>query len=172
MYRSAHFSKYRNPEAPQYRREKMEIPIAIHKDPGSVYGVTVPDVEGCFAAGNTIEEAVKNARSAIYAHIETMLELGDSVDVKASSIADLASQEDYAGAIWALVDVDLSKLDPTPERVNISLPRFVLGKIDTHAAARNEKRSGFLARAALAVIAEESKPRTVELPQLPPILRR
>ena len=135
----------------------MELPIAIHKDEGSAYGVTVPDVKGCFSAGDTIEDAMKNAREAIYAHLETTIELGDSIDVKASRIEDLVGQEDYAGAIWALVDVDLSKLDPTPERVNISLPRFVLGKIDAHATARNEKRSGFLARAALAVIAAESQ---------------
>lgn len=135
----------------------MQLPIAIHKDPDSIYGVTVPDVVGCFAAGDTIDEAMTSAREAIYAHIETRLELGESVDVKASRIEDLAGQEDYAGAIWALVDVDLSKLDPTPERVNISLPRFVLAKIDAHAATRNEKRSGFLARAALAVITEETR---------------
>lgn len=135
----------------------MEMPIAIHKDPGSIYGVTVPDVPGCFASGETIAQALNNARTAIYAHIETSLELGDLVDVKPSDIEDLIAQEDYAGAIWALVDVDLSKLDPTPERVNISLPRFVLSKIDAHVAARNEKRSGFLARAALAKIDEESK---------------
>jgi predicted RNase H-like HicB family nuclease len=132
------------------------MPIAIHKDPDSVYGVTVPDVPGCFAAGDTIDEAMKSAREAIYAHIETRLELGESIDVKASSIEDLARNEDFAGAFWALVDVDLSKLDPTPERVNISLPRFVLSKIDAHAASRNEKRSGFLARAALAIISEET----------------
>jgi predicted RNase H-like HicB family nuclease len=135
----------------------MEMPIAIHKDPGSIYGVTVPDVPGCFASGDTIAQALNNARAAIYAHIETSLELGDSVDIRPSNIEDLIDQKDYAGAIWALVDVDLSKLDPTPERVNISLPRFVLGKIDTYIATRNEKRSGFLARAALAMIAEESK---------------
>jgi predicted RNase H-like HicB family nuclease len=134
----------------------MHLPIAIHKDPETIYGVTVPDVPGCFAAGETIEQAMTSAREAIYAHIETRLELGENVDVKASSIEELADDEDYAGAIWALVDVDLSKLDPTPERVNISLPRFVLGKIDAHATARNEKRSGFLARAALSVIAAES----------------
>jgi predicted RNase H-like HicB family nuclease len=134
----------------------MHLPIAIHKDPETIYGVTVPDVPGCFAAGDTIDEAMANARNAIYAHIETNLELGEPVDVNASSIEALADDPDYAGAVWAVVDVDLSKLDPTPERVNISLPRFVLGKIDAHAAARNEKRSGFLARAALSVIAAES----------------
>jgi len=135
----------------------MELPIAIHKDPGSVYGVTVPDVEGCFAAGDTIAEAMRNAKDAVYAHLGTLLELGENVDIQPSSIEELQNQEDYAGAIWALVNVDMSDLDPTPERVNISLPRFVLKRIDAYVAARpGEKRSGFLARAALATIAQES----------------
>lgn len=151
----------------------MKMPIAIHKDPGTVYGVTVPDVPGCFASGDTIEEAIESAQSAIYAYIETAYELGDKIDVKASKINDLRGDADYADAVWALVDIDPMKIDPTPERVNISLPRFVLGKIDEHATARSEKRSGFLARAALAVIAEESAQvvRAVEWPEPKPILR-
>ena len=35
----------------------MRYPIVIHKDPESCYGVTVPDLPGCFSAGNTVEEA-------------------------------------------------------------------------------------------------------------------
>jgi hypothetical protein len=36
------------------------------------------------------------------------------------------------------------------------LPRFVLKKIDSFAESRHETRSGFLSRAALALIAEET----------------
>lgn len=52
----------------------MQLPIAIHKDDGSVYGVTVPDIPGCFSYGETVEEAIKNARDAIYGHPETLLD--------------------------------------------------------------------------------------------------
>lgn len=135
----------------------MKLPIAIHKDPGSAYGVTVPDVVGCFSAGDTLDEAIKNAADAIYSHVATTLEMGESIDLKASRIEDLAGQEDYAGAIWALVDVDLSKLSTKAERINITLPSYVLTRIDAYTAARPETRSGFLARAALALMAEESK---------------
>lgn len=135
----------------------MKLPIAIHKDPDSAYGVIVPDVVGCFSAGETLDEAIKNAAEAIYLHIETTIELGESVDLKASSIEDLAGQDDYAGAIWALVDVDLSKLSTKAERINITLPSYVLTKIDSYTATRPETRSGFLARAALALIAEEGR---------------
>jgi predicted RNase H-like HicB family nuclease len=135
----------------------MKLPIAIHKDPDSAYGVTVPDVVGCFSAGDTLDEAIANAGEAIYSHIATSLDLGMPVDVKASRIEDLARDADYAGAIWALVDVDLSKLSTKAERINITMPSYVLTRVDGHAAARHETRSGFLARAALALIAEESK---------------
>ncbi|MBU2581656.1 MAG: type II toxin-antitoxin system HicB family antitoxin [Alphaproteobacteria bacterium] len=48
----------------------------VHKDPGSAYGLEFPDVPGCFGAGDTFEEAVKNARDALRLHLETAAELG------------------------------------------------------------------------------------------------
>ena len=33
----------------------------VHKDKGTSYGVSFPDVSGCIAAGDTFEEAVANA---------------------------------------------------------------------------------------------------------------
>lgn len=131
----------------------MEFAIAIHKDPDSVYGVTVPDVPGVFSAGDTIDEAIKNSKEAIFAYIELLIEDGEEVSITSSKIDDLMSNPDYEGAIWAFVEVDLSKLDSRPERINISLPRFVLHKIDSYVEARHETRSGFLARVALEAIA-------------------
>jgi len=135
----------------------MEMPIAIHKDENSVYGVTVPDVPGCFSWGETIDEALKNAKEAIYSHYEFLTESGESLAIKVSKIEDLNFDEEYAGAIWALVDVDVSKFDSKPERINISIPRFVLKKIDSYAESKHETRSGFISRAALAVISEETE---------------
>lgn len=134
----------------------MEFPIAIHQDDGSVYGVTVPDIPGCHSWGDTIEDAVRNAKEAISGHIETLLELGEPVDITCTPIHDLAKNPDYAGAIWALAEVDLSQLDAKPERVNISLPKFVLHRIDTFVSSRHETRSGFLARAALEAMAKSA----------------
>ncbi|EKS68345.1 hypothetical protein BURK_024985 [Burkholderia sp. SJ98] len=75
------------------------------------------------------------------------------VSLVPSPIEDLMPNPDFATAIWAYVEVDLSKLDSRPERINISLPRFVLRKIDSYVEARHETRSGFLARVALEAIA-------------------
>ena len=103
----------------------MEMPIAIHKDENSVYGVTVPDVPGCYSWGDTVDEAIKNAREAIYSHYEVLAESGEPLRFKTSKIQDLVSNEEFLGAIWALVDIDASKFDSKPERINISIPRFV-----------------------------------------------
>lgn len=135
----------------------MEMPVAIHKDENSVYGVTIPDVPGCYSWGDTIDEAIKNAREAVYSHYAVLAESGDAVSIKASRIEDLRADDEFAGAIWAFVDVDASKFDAKPERINISIPRFVLKKIDSFAEARHETRSGFISRAALAMIAEETE---------------
>lgn len=135
----------------------MDIPVVIFKDEGSVYGVNVPDVPGCHSWGATIDDALRNAKQAIYSHIETLVELGEPVAITQSKIETLSRLDEHAGGIWALVDIDLSKLDGKPERINISLPRFVLNKIDTFTASRHESRSGFLSRAALQLIAAETK---------------
>jgi predicted RNase H-like HicB family nuclease len=135
----------------------MEIPVAIFKDEGSVYGVNVPDIHGCHSWGDTIDEALKNVKVAIYSHVETLVELGAPVEIAQSRIEVLAQQAEYAGAVWALVNVELEKLDSKPERINISIPRFVLSKIDDFAASRHETRSGVISRAALQLIAAETK---------------
>lgn len=135
----------------------MEIPVAIFKDVGSVYGVNVPDVRGCHSFGDTIDDALRNVKVAIYSHVETLAELGQPVEITLSKIETLLQHPDYAGAVWALVNVELEKLDSKPERINISIPRFVLSKIDSFAESRHETRSGLLARAALQLIAAETK---------------
>lgn len=133
----------------------MLFPIAIHKDENSVYGVTVPDIPGCFSWGDTVSDAIKNTQEAIIGHIETLLEMGEDPVITQSSIEDLRNEEDYAGALWALVDVDLTKMTTKPERFNVSWPSFVLSQVDAYISERHENRSGFLARAALELIEKE-----------------
>jgi predicted RNase H-like HicB family nuclease len=131
----------------------MKLPIAIHKDDGTTYGVIVPDIPGCHSWGDTIDEAIENTKEAISNHLETLLDDGQDINITASNIEALAVQGDYEGALWAVVEVDLSELDPTPERVNISMPRFVLRRIDAYTKAHHESRSGFLARVAMKELA-------------------
>lgn len=135
----------------------MNIPVVIFKDAGSVYGVNVPDIKGVHSWGDSVEDALDNVRTAITSHIETLLELGEPVEITQSKIETLQANPEHVGGIWALVQLDLEKLDSKPERINISLPRFVLSKIDRYAAARHETRSGLLSRAALRLMEAEAK---------------
>ena len=55
----------------------MHYLAVVHKDPTSSYGVTVPDLPGCFSGGDTIEEALSSVSEAIELHMEGLLEDGD-----------------------------------------------------------------------------------------------
>ena len=133
----------------------MEVLLVIQKDENSTYGVTVPGITGCYSWGDTVEDAVSNAREAIEAHLETSLETGASAALRPVSLEQVT--EEFPGDRYVFVDIDDQKVDRSPERINVSLPRFVLAKIDSHVDARHESRSGFLARAALRQIAEEQE---------------
>ena len=126
----------------------MRFPVVIHKDKNSDYGVTVPDLPGCFSAGDTADDALNNAVEAIECHIEGLLVDGEAVP-HGQSIEHYRSKREFSGGIWALVDVDLSKLSGKAKRVNITLPERILVQIDSFASKTGDTRSGFLAHAAL-----------------------
>lgn len=127
----------------------MRYPIAIETgDRHHAYGVVVPDLPGCFSAGDTLEEALTNAREAILLHLEGLLDEKRPLP-QPSDLATLSRKRSYRGWTWALVDVDLAELGDKAARINITLPQRVLRAIDAHARRCGETRSGFLARAAL-----------------------
>ncbi|MEW6488083.1 MAG: type II toxin-antitoxin system HicB family antitoxin [Thermodesulfobacteriota bacterium] len=132
----------------------MRYSVVIHKDPGSGYGVTVPDLPGCFSAGETLDQALALAREAIECHLEGLLLDGDPI-AEQRPLEEHQANPDYAEGVWALVDVDLAALGDRAERINITLPQRVLALVDAHAKRHGESRSGFLARAALEELRRE-----------------
>jgi predicted RNase H-like HicB family nuclease len=131
---------------------EVRYPVVIHKEKGSDYGVSVPDLPGCFSAARTMQEALESAREAVAAHIEGMLLDGDRVPTP-TSIDVHKENPDYAGGVWALVPVDLGKFSGRAKRINITLPERALTVLDACAKSFGETRSGFLLRAALEFIA-------------------
>ena len=126
----------------------MLYPVVVHKDHDSDYGVSVPDLPGCFSAGETLDEAVENIHEAIECHIEGLLLDGEPIPL-AKSIEAHRDEPEWAEGIWALVQIDLSKLSGKSRRVNITLPERLLSQIDHYASQHGESRSGLLAQAAL-----------------------
>ena len=128
----------------------MRFPVAIHKDNGTEYGVTVPDLPGCFSAGDTLEDAIISANEAIACHIEGLLMDGEPIPEQAP--IEFHRAREAGDPTWALVSVDVSGLSSATRRVNVSMPARVLAIVDEAAARAGESRSGLLARAALSYI--------------------
>jgi len=133
----------------------MRFPVVIHKDKDSDYGVTVPDLPGCFSAGETVDDAISNAIEAIECHVEGLLIDGESIP-PGRGIEHHRRKREFSGGIWALVDVDFSKLSGKAKRVNITLPERILSQIDSFASRRGDTRSGFLAHAALEYVSSHA----------------
>ncbi len=134
----------------------MRFPVVIHKDACSGYGVTVPDLPGCFSAGDTLDEAIESAREAIACHVEGLLMDGEPIPALAS-LEEHQANDEYRDGIWAIVHVDISKLSSKTRRINITLPERVLAIVDQAAVRERQSRSGLLARAALSYVQRQSE---------------
>ncbi|WOD07389.1 type II toxin-antitoxin system HicB family antitoxin [Marinomonas sp. GJ51-6] len=126
----------------------MKYPVVLHTDDGVNYGVTVPDVAGCFTAGKNHDEALDMAVEAIFLHLESLLEEGEDIP-KANTITFHKYNPDYNDGIWAIVDVDITPLLGKSEKINVTLPHLLISKIDRVVSSnpRYKSRSGFLAEA-------------------------
>lgn len=126
----------------------MKYPIVLHTDNGFSYGVTVPDVPGCFSAGDTFDEALEMSEEAIFSHLELLLEDGEDIPT-ASPISVHKDNPDYADGVWAVVNIDITPLLGKSEKINVTLPHLLITKIDKMVAAnpKYKSRSGFLAEA-------------------------
>jgi predicted RNase H-like HicB family nuclease len=134
----------------------MKYPVLIHKESSSDFGVTVPDLPGCYSAGTTMEEALENAHEAVLTHVEGLLMDQEPIPTP-SSVESLLPEWNEKGAVWALVAVDLSVLSKRAKRVNITVPENLLRKIDAFAMKDGDSRSGLLVTAALQYIAQKQR---------------
>ena len=127
----------------------MRYPIAIETgDENTAFGIIVPDLPGCFSAGDTLDEAMAGAEEAAAAWIDATLDAGGAIPAP-SGLEALQANPDYEGWAFGVITIDPALLDDTSERVNITLPRRVLSRLDALAQAAGETRSGFIAQLTL-----------------------
>lgn len=128
----------------------MRYPVAIELgNEDQAYGVVVPDLPGCFSAGDSLDEALGNTEEAIILWIDAMLDAKQPIPRPSSVDALRAEHPEWANWVWAVIQVDPARLDDKIERVNITLPRRVLARLDAAAREAGESRSGYIARLAL-----------------------
>ena len=85
----------------------MRYPIAIERgDNQHAFGVVVPDLPGCFSAGDSLDEA-------ILLHLEGMFNEGKALPQP--SLVDMhAGNPDFKGWIWAIVEINPEDLSERP----------------------------------------------------------
>ena len=73
-------------------------------EPGTGYDVMVPDLPGCFSAGDTLAGALANAKEAVECHLEGILMDGERIPQPSADIKVGADQ------LVGIVSVDLAAL--------------------------------------------------------------
>jgi predicted RNase H-like HicB family nuclease len=127
----------------------------IEKEPASAFGVWFPDVEGCFSAGDTLEQATANAAAALRQHMEALQSAGRPMP-PARNVDTVLKDEDVGESIAAgavLFAVPLLADAGRTVRINISLDKALVDQIDDAAEKRGLTRSAFLSQAAREKIA-------------------
>ena len=133
----------------------MLYPAFVEVDSDGTASGFFPDVPGCIFAGNTPEEAVKDAESALDAHFELMAEKGMKIPEPQNWFGldmspENGSGEEAKNGAWLYVKIDITKYLGKSERINITMPQLLIEKIDKAVgqSSRYSSRSHFIAEAA------------------------
>jgi predicted RNase H-like HicB family nuclease len=128
----------------------MRYPVVIEEGAGGIaFGVVVPDLPGCFSAGDTLDEAMANVEEAAAAWIDATLDAGGSVPAP-SSLEEIKERREYKGWAFGIVSIDPALLDDSTTRINVSLPVRVLKRLDAKVRDSGEKdRSSYIAKMAM-----------------------
>lgn len=123
----------------------MRYPVLIEEgSEDTAFGIVVPDLPGCFSAGDTLDEAMESAKEAVAAWVDSALDNGTTIPVP-SKLEDVRRLPGYEGWSVGVIELDLALFDDTIERVNITLPKRVLRRLDDLAKARQQSRGAFIA---------------------------
>lgn len=128
----------------------MQYPIAIEwGDENTAIGIQVPDIPGAVTAGDTFEEAYNAAIEVAHIMLEEIASNGEPVPMPSSSFIHRQNPE-FADMGWGMLEIDISPYLGKTEKVNVTLPGFVIQRIDRYVRDhRIKSRSSFLADAAL-----------------------
>lgn len=121
-------------------------PVIIHKDKASAFGVTIPDLPGCFSAGDSLEDALRNVQEAVEVHLH-----GEDIAPEPSTLAHWKNHPKYKKAYAVTVaPVDLSFMNDKTVRINITARRSDLAIVDRAAKIAQMDRSAYLVSSAVA----------------------
>ena len=87
-------------------KNEIKIPHS-HRIRGRTYcfWCSLPDLPGCFSAGDSLEEAIENSKEAIATWIEITLDAGGEIPVP-GELSDHQKNPEFTGWMWAVVEID------------------------------------------------------------------
>ncbi len=115
------------------------------------YSLFFPDFPGLGSAGDDLEEARKNAKEGLVAHIELMMEDREVIP-KPSSLDDVMQLPQAKGCIPLIIAIILPS--SKSQRINITMDGALLEAIDVAATHQHKTRSALLAEAAYKLLSE------------------
>lgn len=132
------------------------IGVETPDNENQAYGMIVPALcqldYGCFSAADEVEDLLPMVTEAITMMLESMAEDGfDLTTLKDKGVTHYKNDPEYADFdTWLLIDVDITEYLGSKQRINITMPQHLLGRIDRRVASmpHYKDRSHFLALAA------------------------
>lgn len=120
--------------------------VGILDGSGDVWGVRIPDVDGCIGGGASPEAAISDVTSALRDVMGHKRSSGFAIPDASSLTQIIASGEVLAGESAVMIPLLLDS--GRTVRANLTLDAGLLEAIDSEASLRGVTRSAFVASAA------------------------
>jgi predicted RNase H-like HicB family nuclease len=124
--------------------KKRLYPAVLERGPRATFGAWFPDFPGCVAGGKSQEEAIEKAENTLAQAVDMMAE-HDRPLPQPTPIERIVLPKGCDHLAYFIVGVDPP--DPS-ERVNVYLPKSLIGRVDRRAAELGMSRSSFFGLAA------------------------
>src|SRR5712671_643013 len=121
--------------------KKQLYPAVLERGPKGAFGAWFPDFPGCVAGGRSHEQTIERAENALAQAVDRMFEHGRPLPAP----TPIALPKGCDFLAYFIVGVDPP--DPS-ERVNVYLPKSLIGQVDKRAAELGMSRSSFFGLAA------------------------
>ncbi len=119
-------------------------PAVLERGPKGTFGAWFPDFPGCVAGGKSQEETIEKAENTLAQAVDAMAEHGRTLP-EPTPLERVVLPRGSDLLAYFIVGVDPP--DPS-ERVNVYLPKSLIGRVDRRAAELGMSRSSFFGLAA------------------------
>ena len=129
-------------------------PAVLERGPKGSFGAWFPDFPGCVAGGRSQEEAIERAEDALAQAVDVLFEHNRPLP-EPTPMERIVLPRGRDFVAYFIVGIDPP--DPS-ERVNVYLPKSLIGRVDRRAAELGMSRSSFFGLAASTALNQFSAP--------------